>query len=61
MYGRIRILTINVMMTNQAKSFETRYWDYVKKVGFEAPKSDLYNGSILKQTEKLLHTIHRTS
>ena len=61
MYGRIRILTINVMMTNQAKSFETRYWDYVKKVGFEAPKSDLYNGSILKQTEKLLHTIQRTN
>ena len=61
MYGRIRIPTVNTMMMNQAQSFETRYWKYVAKVGFEAPKSELFNGSILKQTEKLLFSNQRAN
>ena len=53
MYSRIRIPTVDSMIRNQARSFEARYWLYVNKIGYEAPISDEFRGSIVKQTERM--------
>jgi len=52
-YSRIRIPTVDSMLRNQAYSFESRYWHYIQEIGYEAPISDEFRGSIMKQAEKM--------